>query len=148
MYCFYSCEQRGHSDRDGSDPPSVTSICRRIRLVFLQRNEPIGRAESLTITFLSARGVGYINRHSHIYSSWIRSDFIWYIHWIKTQMPFHRKLRAVVLIYKLMAQILYCTAYTTGAFSVTFHRSIQKQLQCCKTICLTQLRTACWASKD
>lgn len=115
-------------------------------------NKPIGRAVATARVcdhHLSARGVSYItNRHSLIYSSWIRSDFIWYIHWIKTQMLFHRKLRALVLIYKPMAQIFTVQPAQLERFSVTFYRSIQKQLQCCKTICLTQLRTACWASKD
>lgn len=101
---------------DGSDPHLI-SICNFylsenlpcVSSAGLKWNKPIGRAVATARVcdhHLSARGVSYItNRHSLIYSSWIRSDFIWYIHWIKTQMPLHRKLRAVVLIYKLMAQI-------------------------------------------
>lgn len=92
--------------------PSVTSICRRICLVFLQ----LGRSETspsdvlsplrefVTITFLREESVTSPTDIA-LYTA-AESDQISYGTYTELrQMPFHRKLHAVVLIYKPMAQI-------------------------------------------
>lgn len=117
---LYSCEQRRHSDRDGS--------VREFASCFFSRAEvkkPIGRAvatppEFVTVVFPRE---GSVKSDVALYTA-AESDQISYGTYTELRQ------NAAHCGVNIQAD----GAYTTGAFSITFHRSIQKQLQCCKTI--------------